>query len=292
MREQVATIKAESGFAPQSRPVMVMTDWPSSYEVLATYIDNYTAQLSTLGLDACGGHIGQLEVRDGRVWLRDRPVDIIYRLFMVEDLLENPEAPALMEPILNAAARGQVKIFTPMDDALFGSKGALAMLSDEGNRGRLDPAHLASLDRILPWTRMVRPGPVTLEDGRRVDLLDYALGHQHELALKPTLLHGGSGVVLGWRSETSAQEWEEQVRAAMDGPYVIQRRIVPTPELFSADEGDPVPWVVTWGAYTTVSGYSGLYLRGMSVESGVEVHNFMSGAHVGSVLHATDDTGE
>jgi hypothetical protein len=35
---------------------------------------------------------------------------------------------------------------------------------------------------------------MTLADGRRVDLLDYAL-RQQDLALKPTLLHSRQGVL-------------------------------------------------------------------------------------------------
>lgn len=289
MREQVNTVKAETGFAPDSRPRLVMTDWPSSYEKLAPYIDVYSARLSEMGLDACGAHIGHLEVRDGRVWLRDRPVDIIYRMFMIEDLLEYPDAPALVHPILDAVARGEVKIFTPMDDAVYASKGALAMLSDEGNRRLLDPDHLASVDRTLPWTRMVREGPVSLEDGSQVELLEYALSHQHELALKPTLLHGGSGVLLGWRADTTAAAWEEQIRAALDGPYVIQRRIQPVPELFPAEGPDPQPWIVSWGAFTMSCGFAGVYSRGTTVESNVEVINFGGGAYSGSALFASQD---
>jgi hypothetical protein len=291
MHEQVKTIKAESGFAPDSRPMMVMTDWPSSYENLEPYVRTYTAQLSTLGLDACGGHIGQLDVHDGRVWLGERPVDIIYRLFMIEDLLEYPDAPALVDPILQAAARGEVKIFTPMDDALFASKGALAMLSDESNRHLLTPEQLVSVDRLLPWTRLARPGPVTLENGSQVDLLDYALSHQRELALKPTLLHGGYGVLLGWHSDTTPQVWEEQVRAALEGSYVIQRRIQPVPELFPAQEGDPAPWIACWGAFTMACGYAGIYARGSSIESNVEVIGLPRGAYSGSCLHVMPATG-
>jgi hypothetical protein len=158
------------------------------------------------------------------------------------------------------------------------------MLSDEQNRPRFEPAELASLDRILPWTRMVRPGPVTLEDGRQVDLLGYALAHQQDLALKPTLLHGGQGVVLGWRREVTAQSWEEQVRAAMDGAYVLQRRIRPVPELFPGEDGEPVPWMVAWGAFTSVNGYAGVWSRATTVESNVEVINLDSGAYVGSSM--------
>jgi hypothetical protein len=285
MREQVNNYFAETGFAPGARPVLACTDWPSSYKTLEPYMRHYTDRVKKLGLDDNPCHIGQLEVHDGRVWLGDRPVDIIDRLFMLEDLLESPEAPALMEPILDAAARGEVKIYTPMDSGIFASKGALAMLSDEANRPLFDPEELASLDRILPWTRMVRPGPVTLEDGRRVDLLDYTLTHRHDLALKPTLLHGGQGVLLGWRADTSAQGWEEQVRAALEGPYVIQRRVRPVPELFTADGRDPIPWIVCWGAFTTANGYGGIFARASTVESNVEVINLDTAAYVGSCLH-------
>lgn len=289
LREQANTIFEECGIAPGSRPTMVATDWPSSFKTFEPFMRLHMVRLRKLGFDAHACHIGQLEVHDNRVWLGERPVDIINRVFLIEDLLEYPEAPALMEPILDAAARGWVKIVTPMDSGLYSSKGALAMLSDEENRSVFDPDELASLDRILSWTRMARPGPVTLEDGRRVDLLDYALTHRHDLALKPTALHGGQGVLLGWHQDTTAQAWEEQVRAALDGPYVIQRRIRPVPELFPADQGDPTPWIVTWGAFTMNSGYGGMWGRAASVESNVEVINLRPGVYVGSTLNAPPD---
>lgn len=290
LQEEVNTILAESGFAPGSRPVVASADWPSSYQALAPYIALYNARLREMGLDAHPCHIGQLEVRDGGVWLGDRRIDIINRLFIIEDLLESPQAPALMDPILDAAARGEVKIFTPMDSGLYSSKGALAMLSDEKNRPLFDAWELASLDRILPWTRMMRPGLVTLKDGREVDLLSYALTHQHVLALKPTLLHGGKGVLLGWREDVTPQVWAEQVRAALDGPYVIQRRVEPVPELFTADDGELVPWIVAWGAFTVASGYGGIFARAATVDSNVEVIGVGTGASVGSCLHAPPDS--
>jgi len=288
MAEQVKTIKLESGFPLDSRPMMVMTDWPTSWETLGPYIQVYTGRLSERGLDACGAHIGQLEVRDGGVWLGDKRVDIINRLFLIEDLLEYPEAPTLAWPILDAVARGWVKMFTPIDSGLYSSKGALAMLSDEKNRQVFSPDELASLDRILPWTRMVRPGPVTLENGRRADLLQHALTHRHDLALKPTAMHGGLGVLLGWHPDTTEQMWEEQVRAALDGPYVLQRRIRPAPELFPTCDGDVTPWIVCWGAFTVASGYGGIYCRATTVESNDQIIAVRTGAHSGTCLHARE----
>ena len=53
-------------------------------------------------------------MHDHRVWLDDRPVDVIYRIFLIEDLL-HPDGPRLIDPVLRAVERGEVKIFTPMD---------------------------------------------------------------------------------------------------------------------------------------------------------------------------------
>ena len=286
MREQVATMFAESGCAPGSYPMVALTDWPSSYTTMEPYMHQFAARWRELGLDAHPCHIGELTVRDGRVWLRDRPVDLISRMFLIEDLLESDEAPGLMHPILDAAARGEVKIFTPMDSEMYASKGALAMLSDERNRHLFTPAVQAGLDRILPWTRMVRPGPVTLEDGSRVDLVDYAVANRLDLALKPTLLHGGHGVLLGWHEDTTDEQWREELTAAIDGPYVVQRRIRPVPELFPGPDGTRVPWIVAWGVFTVANGYGGVFARANTVESNVGVINLGSGSSVGCAMHA------
>ena len=301
MREQVTNLRTATGFAPGSAPVVAVTDWPSSYDRrLGPYMHQLARRWREFGLDAHACHIGELEVRGGRVWLAGRAVDIISRMFLLEYLLE-PGAAELMDPVLGAVARGEVVMFTPLDSELYGSKASLAMLSDERNRHLFSAAELASIDRILPWTRTVRPGPVTLEDGRRVDLLDYASGHQDDLVLKPTLRYGGQDVLPGWQHQTSPGLWRDQLIKAQDGPFVIQRRIRPVPELFPGERERPreggaaeggaaeggaqtVPWIIAWGVYTGASGFGGIITRGGSVASGLAVLNVSSGAHVGCCL--------
>ena len=285
MREQVETILSETGAEPGSFPVVAVADWPAHYPGFRPYLRKLAVRWRELGLDAHPCHLGELEVRGGRVWLGGRPVDIIFRLFLIEHLLE-PDGPALIDPVLDAAARGEVAMFTPMDSELFGSKGALAMLSDERNRHLFTAAEQASLDRVLPWTRMVRPGPVTLEDGRAVDLHDYALSHAGDLVLKPTLMGGGRGVVLGSDRHCGPEQWRGQFGKAIDEPYVIQRRVRPEPELFPGDSGDLVPWIVTWGVFTVAAGHGGVYTRAVTEASQVTTINRHSGAYVGSGLCA------
>jgi len=283
MRAQVAGLLAGTGFAPGSSPVVAVTDWPSSYAArLGPYMHKLAARWRELGLDAHGCHMGELEVRGGRVWLRDRAVDVISRMWLFEYLLE-PGAAELLDPVLGAVARGEVAMFTPLDTELFGSKGTLAMLSDEHNRHLFSADELATIDAILPWTRAVRSGPVTLEDGGAAGLLDYAIGHAGELVLKPTLRYGGQGVLAGWHPGTTPELWRDQLTKAMGGPYVIQRRIHPVTELFPAG-GEPEPWVVAWGVYTTSSGFGGIISRGVTAASGAAVLNVAGGAHMGCCL--------
>lgn len=256
MVAMIETLLAAHPVAPGRRPMVAVTDWPESFRELEPQLRRSAAALAPFGIDAVACHLGQLSHRDGRVWVDDRPVDVVYRLFLVEDLLA-AEGPALIEPVLRAAERGEVTVFAPMDAELYGSKGALAMLSDEA-RPLLDPADRAVLDRLLPWTRMVRPGPVGVA-GTSVDLLAHALAERHELILKPTLLHGGAGVTPGW--STPAAEWRERVEAAMDGPFVLQRRVHPLPEAFPTDDGTE-DWTLIWGVFLAVRGFGGAWVRG------------------------------
>ena len=262
----VATLRTECALPDGARPLIAVADWPDSFTVLERQLRYSAAQLARHGLEAVPCHLGQLRAADRRVWLDGRPVDVIYRVFLIKDLLR-PEAGELADPVLRAAERGEVKLFAPMDAELYGSKGALALLSDEANRHLFSGAELASLDRILPWTRMVRPGPVTVGGGR-AGMAEYAIAEREHLVLKPTALHSGAGVIEGWL--TSPDEWQGQVAGAMDGPFVLQRRVRPLAEPFPAEAG-PRPWVLWWGAFLGTPGYGGAIVRGSTdPEAGIK----------------------
>ncbi|MDG4861331.1 hypothetical protein P8605_24675 [Streptomyces sp. T-3] len=286
LRGMAHNILVESGFAPGDRPVVAMTDSPEHFGKELPYMTQLCARLGEFGLRAHPCHLGQLELRDGRVWLDGSPVDIIARTFAIRDVL-SPLVRALMDPVLDAAMRGEVRIFTPLDTSAYASKGALAMLSDESNREHFSPGERASLDRLLPWTRMVRRGPVTLEDGRRVDLVEHALAQQRQLVLKPTSLSGGKGVVLGWADGLTHGQWREQIEAAVDGPWVLQRRIRPALEAVPDDDGRLRQFRAVWGVLTGVDGFIGASVRAIPAVSGDVVVNVSNGAHVGAVLHQT-----
>ncbi|WDV54277.1 hypothetical protein PV963_29930 [Streptomyces coeruleorubidus] len=282
--EQVRTIRHEMGLAPDARPVIALTEWPSNFPEMGAYLSALVNLWKEHGLEAYQCHIGQLERRDGRLWLEDRPIDIVYRQFMLEDLLDD-NADALLEPLLGALEDGEVRMFTSLESELYGSKASLAMLSDRTHRHLFSDEELDVIDRLLPWTSSVTSGRVILEDGTEGSLLDHAVAHQQELILKPALLHGGQGVVPGWSSKVTPEEWRRLLLEAMDGPYVLQKRIHAIPELFPDPDGGVRPWIVTWGVIMMASGFGGLMNRCAPADGGIEVLNLFLGALIGSGFH-------
>jgi len=278
MAAMADTLFAECKIPSGTRPLVAAVDWPASFPDLEPIL-RHSAGLLTPVLELVPCHLGQLSFRGGRVWVHGRPIDVIYRTFLIEDLLD-PVGPELIDPVLRAVERGDVRMFTPIDAELYGSKAALAMLSDEVHRSVYGADVLASLDRILPWTRMVRAGSVTVA-GELVDLMEYATARQAELVLKPSLLHGGQGVVPGWLVD--ADEWAARLGAAQGGPIVLQQRVVPVPEPFPA-AGGPRDWLLTWGAFLTATGYAGQYVRG-SADPAAGVVNMTTGASATCCFH-------
>lgn len=283
MDRLAALLRSECGVPEGEKPLVAVVDTPESFAELEQRLWHSARMLAPYGLEMVPCPIGRIELRDGRVWLDGRVVDVVYRLFVPADLRDQAGLDAF-DPLLRAVERGEVRLFAPLDAHLYSSKGALALLSDEANRSHLSPAALASLDRFLPWTRMVRPGPVTV-DGGSADLLEYARAAREELILKPTTLYGGTGIVPGWRVD--ADEWQRAVTGALDGPFVLQRRIRPNVEPFPGPDG-LAPLALTWGAFFADRRYAGMFLRGAPAGTS-DVINRGTGAVVGCCFHQCAD---
>jgi hypothetical protein len=284
MAEILEIMLVEHNLPRDRRPVTAFCDFPDSWVTLEKVVRKNVTEFEQAGFDPIPCHIGELRLEDDGVWHGDRKLDAIYRLFVMEDLLAS-DGPALIEPILRAAERGNVALFSPMDAELYSSKGALALLSDEANRHLFSPDELAVLDRFIPWTRMVRRGPVTVS-GQSVLLEEYAIDKREELILKPTLLHGGAGVTPGWQVEPA--EWQRLLEEAYDEPFVLQQRIHPYTEPFPKADGPGVEdHVVLWGTFLGVNGYAGTFMRG-TAKADAGVLNIATGAIGGCCFHELD----
>jgi hypothetical protein len=283
----LATLRSETGHPEGTKPVVALVDTPGIYPKTEAVLRAIAARWLDHGLAADVGHLGQLARSGGRLCLRGEPVDVVYRVFTVQDALDHL-GDGLLEPLLSAVELGEVVMFTPLDAELYGSKGALALLSDPAGQVGLTADENDACDRLLPWTRRVQAGEAVLEDGSTVDLMSYALEHQNDLVLKPSLSYGGNGVLVGTAPGVTPEIWRTALAGAADGAHVLQRLVRPTPELFpSQTPGSPAAWNVAWGVFTTGRGYAGAIARAVPAEAGEAVVNLAQGALLGCCFHST-----
>jgi hypothetical protein len=129
-------------------------------------------------------------------------------------------------------------------------KGLLALLhqalDDEAQLRALglDADERDVVARVVPWTRLLLPGPATVADGTRVaDLPAYVAAHADDLVLKRSWDYGGKSVVLGpeievestrarMRETTGAETWAGFVATAarQDELWVVQKFVPPAPQ--------------------------------------------------------------
>ncbi|MGW7002436.1 hypothetical protein ACWGCW_06320 [Streptomyces sp. NPDC054933] len=293
LRGIVDTMLAEcAAHLPQGRrPVVALADWPESYASYEPRLRVMAELLAGMGIDAIPCHVGQIRERGGRLEAHGRTIDVVYRFFLVEEIVTEDDA-ALVEPVLRAVEQGAVSLFCRFDSELYGNKGALALLSDDRHRASFTAQERACIDRFLPWTRPVRR-VVTAEDGSEREVRRYAMEEQHELILKPTLLHGGEGIIAGWT--VTAEEWRARVAQALDQPYVLQRRVRPLAEPFLRADGQGCQdFFLNWGVFladpaaTGGDGYGGCIVRG-SADPGVGIVSMSGGARVGCTFHESPE---
>src|SRR5690606_39327325 len=122
---------------------------------------------------------------------------------------------------------GNVCMVNPFHCKLLYKKASLAVLSDERNAALFSPGELQAIHRHIPWTRVVEERHTTY-NGQNVELIPFILAHKDRMVLKPNDDYGGHGIVLGWLVDDS--EWEAAVQRALQGPHVVQEKVVRSEE--------------------------------------------------------------
>ncbi|WP_354644178.1 hypothetical protein [Kitasatospora camelliae] len=245
-------------------PVVAVVDSPAGYDADPASSEFVAMMYAERGFTARAADAGRLRRRDGGLWLDGLRVDVVHRMFLLEELVSESDA-AAFEEVFRAQEADEVLMMLPLDVEALCGKSALAVLSDQRHRAVLSEEERALVDRVLPWTGSMDAGKL-LVDGEEVDPLDHCLAHREDLVLKPSWMHGGIGVLPGWT--VPEREWRERVTAALGGPYVVQRRVVPAPELFRSEEtGALEPWVLNWGVFLVGDAFGGVQVRGLRADA-------------------------
>lgn len=268
-----------------SRPVLAITDWPTDYAKGKAWLDFVVPAWMRLGFDPVVCHIGELTYPDGVPHVHGKKIDIIYRIFLPGEITDEQSSYDLVDPLLAAVEKGHTYLFAGLDCELYGNKGSLAIISDQGNAHVFDEREHDLIDRVLPWTRFLREGKAPLH-GEPIDLVPYVLSNKDSLALKPTILYGGVGVITGWT--VTQGEWERHIADAIGGPYVVQQRVLPLAERFVSDTGPGFQeMVVAYGVMMVDSKYAGMLVRGIP-DAGAGIVSMSNGAQIGCAFHVED----
>lgn len=176
--------------------------------------------LRSAGMEAHLADLRELCVRDGKIFFRDSPIDLIYRNFELSDLMEIEAEGDDVEAVKQAFRENRV-ISSLLGD--FDHKSVWEALSSGEFDRYFTPEDAALLKKHLLWTRVVKERRTIGPDGLEVDLLEFAAKNKDLLVMKPNRLCGGSGVVIG--KETAGGRWADLLDEALveDAGWVLQR---------------------------------------------------------------------
>jgi len=202
-----AMLRAFRQWGRGAKPVIAIVDWEGL--PTAPEFEMFKAFFEAEGVKTVICDPRALELRRGRLYARDVPVNLVYRRVLTSELLAHGyEARALGD----AYVAGAVCVVNSFRAKLLHKKMSLALLSDELYGGLYTTAQRAAIRRHIPWTRRVRP-----------ELAEDIARRRETLVLKPNDEYGGKGVVLGWT--VSQEEWEAAIGVATIQSYVVQEAV-------------------------------------------------------------------
>jgi hypothetical protein len=162
-------------------------------------------------------------------------------------------------PVLRAFKAGLVHLYNGPAAPVLNDKRNLALLSEHEESDLFDAEERRTIRAYVPWTRVVRPGPVRFR-GETSPLRDVLVGHRESMVLKQAVSYGGEGVRMGF--ETAPEAWEPLVdQILQEGGWVAQERLRSLPHWYQTGDSGYGPCDVIWGLFCFGDRYSGAFTR-------------------------------
>ncbi|HTQ96859.1 MAG TPA: hypothetical protein VMH89_08635 [Candidatus Acidoferrum sp.] len=207
------------------RPQMAIVDWKevptwSEFEILKERFER-------MGIPVELADPRDLEFDGKRLIANGKPVDLLYRRVLINDIVERPKE---CKAIVDAYASGHLCVANNFRCKIPHVKAFFAVLTDEKNAKYFSNEERELIQRHVPWTRVVEDVK-TEYNGEPIELLEHIRKNQKHLVMKPSDEYGGKGVTLGW--EVEKKEWETAIEDALPGGkaakaqgcWIVQERI-------------------------------------------------------------------
>jgi hypothetical protein len=167
-------------------------------------------------------HQREFSYTRGRLWCAGRPVDVVHRTFLLEQIAEDP---ASAIPVLEAAIDGAIVLVSSFFDDWARFKHSFALFHQAADAGLL-PEHVAELvAQSIPRTWLLA------EDGA-AGPSEQETGPPDQLVIKPVMGHRGDGVVLGAAASRDAFERALAAARASGAAHIMQRFVASLPVRF------------------------------------------------------------
>ncbi|MFF2506431.1 hypothetical protein ACFVTY_24050 [Streptomyces sp. NPDC058067] len=262
------TLRRVGGTVTSDEPVVALIEANGG---IAAYRHVFTALQEAMldhGVRLLLGEVQELGELDGKVTLRGTPLDVVLRYFVASEVVDDEVARDRLDTLVRAHESGQTVLYTPLEGAMFASKGSLALLHDPHTRATLSDRERAVVERAMPWTRLLSRSRHSAE--AHAELIDRCHAERENLVLKPGVGHGGAGTVIG--HEVTDEEWRKALRERFTGDHVVQERVRPAGEpVVDADTGVVADWVANYGIFVDTEGYAGSFVRALKPTDGAVV---------------------
>lgn len=195
----------------------------------------------------------ELSLREGRLWGRGEPIDIVNRRLMLHVFHERPDDLAVL---LRAYESGAVCMAAPLSVEVATSKALLALLHSPAFQPQLREDERALLAEFVPPSFVVEKSHQTR-----------LRAEQRSFILKPANGYAGKGVTFG--GECDAPTWNallDRIFASRE-TWIAQHYIpAATYEIVEAVAGRPHPKTlnVIWSPWIQGGSFNGITVRGSS----------------------------
>ncbi len=210
-------------------PRIAILDWREvpTFSEFVVFYDYFKA----MGIEARIVDPRDCEYRDGKLMAGDYHITLIYKRVLITELIDRG---GMDHAVVRAVRDRAVCMVNSFRCKILFKKASLAVLSDERNTELFTHDQLDALRKHIPWTRVLEPRMTVAPNGADIDLVLWTLANKDTLVLKPNDDYGGHGIILGWTVDQA--QWEAAVAAALESPYVVQRKVRLPQEAFPSVE--------------------------------------------------------
>ena len=207
-------------------PHVAILDWQglptaSEFELFRAFFEQNGLPTVICTPDDLAYHDGTLFVTSAST-NKPLPVTIVYKRVLTSEFLMHYGDEALSHPLVQAYNDGKIVMVNNFRAKLLHKKSIFALLTNERLQGNFTAEEREAVQKHVPWTRLVREEE-TQYQGDKLNLLQFARANRERLLIKPNDEYGGKGITIGW--ESTPDEWDAALTAALETPSVVQERV-------------------------------------------------------------------